>query len=379
MVVEMNVTQFGEFSTTYIEPWDEIDSLLYFLFYAVAMVLTLVIFTIHSYNIISDLCSKNRSSVNHRSIKPKLTLKYKATNYLTHLCIFLYLTYLIVCTIQMTNSNYKQCVITTYLWTYPWLLSKATMYCILLLRLDIVYSSSVYGYNKYFLYSLMLFVVIASISLSSLLISKLSMDEALFLTDNDQLPNPCFVYYPYWGYTSFLVYDFTANTVCLILFIVPLTRAVRSIRKNNSGNYSKKTSYKMIYVGVKLLIVTAVCVTTTVLTLSLLSSGYLGFMCGVDVVVNCICIVLMTAYYPDHKYYEKICFVCLLCAPNRYRSKYYMKFKSVKKEKLLSPTISNINDSIDNNSINNDLNETLSSPVSSLNPMTIGKRYIELK
>ena len=223
------------FSTTEeIELWNEIDSLLYFLFYAVALILTSIIFVLHSFNLSSDLCSKSRSAVKHQKNKPLLTFEYKITNYLTLLCVFLYVTYLLVCTVQMTDSNYNQCVITTYLWTYPWLLSKATMYCVFLLRLDIVYSRTVYGYNQYFLYTLMIFVIMASLTLSSLLIS--AIDESLFLTDNDELPNPCFVYYPPWGYCTFLVYDFTANTFCLILFIVPLIRAIKSL-KNSSERY----------------------------------------------------------------------------------------------------------------------------------------------
>ena len=184
---------------------DEIDSLLYFLL-CYSNDTTVIIFTWHSFNLSSDLCSESRSAVKHRKKKPPLTLEYKLTNYLTHFCILLYLIYLVVCTVQMTDSNYHQCVITTYLWTYPWLLSKATMYCVFLLRLDIVYSNSVYGYNKYkyFLKGLMIFVVIVGITLSTVLI--LSIDDSLFLTDDDEFPNPCFVYY-LWGYTTFLVYD----------------------------------------------------------------------------------------------------------------------------------------------------------------------------
>merc|ERR1712228_758806 len=75
-----------------------------------------------------------------------------------------------------------------------------------------------------------------------------------------------------------------------------------------------------IYVGIKLLIVTAVCVFTTVLTLSLLSSGHVGYMCAVDVIVNSVCVYLVTAYYPDHVYYERFCYLCLLCCPIKYRS-----------------------------------------------------------
>merc|ERR1712228_77082 len=75
-----------------------------------------------------------------------------------------------------------------------------------------------------------------------------------------------------------------------------------------------------IYVGIKLLIVTAVCVFTTVLTLSLLSSGHVGYMCAVDVIVNSVCVYLVTAYYPDHLYYERLCYLCLLFCPVKYRS-----------------------------------------------------------
>merc|ERR1712087_893499 len=87
------------------------------------------------------------------------------------------------------------------------------------------------------------------------------------------------------------------------------------------GAQQLKASDRMIYVGVKLMIVTSVCVTTTVLTLSLLTSGLVGYMCAVDVVVNCVCLALMTGYYPDPEYYERLCFACLLCCPVRYRNK----------------------------------------------------------
>ena len=199
------------------------------------------------------------------------------------------------------------------------------MYCIFLIRLDIVYSNSAYGYPRYFIYSAMIFVVIASITLSSILIS--SIDESLFLTDNDGIPDPCFVFYPPWGYFSFLVYDFAANFMCLILFIVPLIRVIRSVRGNAKNN---KASDAMIYVGIKLLVITAVCVFTTVLTLSLLTSGHAGYMAAVDVFVNSVCVCLATAYYPDHVYYERLCYLCLCCCPVKYRSK-------GKRKKMMNP------------------------------------------
>ena len=97
-----------------------------------------------------------------------------------------------------------------------------------------VYGQSVYGYNRNILFFLMAVVVLCSLSLSSLLISDLSIENSQFLTDDDMLPNPCFVYFPSWGYSSFLVYDFIAMTICLVLFIVPLTRAVRAVRERGT-------------------------------------------------------------------------------------------------------------------------------------------------
>merc|ERR1712087_746269 len=114
--------------------------------------------------------------------------------------------------------------------------------------------------------------------------------------------------------------------LCLVLFIVPLSRAVRAVRSrrtstDSGGVGSAASEQRMVFVGLKLLVVTSVCVCTTVLTLALLSSGLLGYMCAVDVIVNCACVMLMTAYYPDAMYYERLCFVCLLCCPSRYRNK----------------------------------------------------------
>lgn len=326
------------------EMWSELDSFLYFIFYAVALLITLALFIWHSVNVFSDLCTKSRKSLKHCRRPPPLTAKYKLSSILSYCSILLYTIYLAVCTAQMTHSTQSQCLITTYLWTFPWLLSKATMYCTFLLRLDMIYSQSVYGYNRHFIHFLMALVVVCSCSLSSLLISNFSIQNALFLLDDDSLPNPCFVYFPSWGYTSFLVYDFVANSVCLVLFIVPIVRAtsyirskpglpamttstttsnsiksMNSIKSSNSlrsspTRRSRRPSDRMIYVGIKLLMITAVCVCTTVLTLSLLATGYFGYLCAVDVVVNCVCVMMMTAYYPDNKYYERGCGLCLfLC------------------------------------------------------------------
>ena len=118
----------------------------------------------------------------------------------------------------------------------------------------------------------------------------------------------------------------------------------------------------MIYVGIKLLVVTSVCVITTVLTLSLLTSGYLGYMCGVDVVVNSVCVCLMTAYYRDDKYYERLCYLCLCCCPKKYQSKDRMKQLVVENNREYKDTVT-----------------SLPSPASSLNPMTIGNDYVQLK
>ena len=117
--------------------------------------------------------------------------------------------------------------------------------------------------------------------------------------------------------------------------------------KTYSDCASQKECDKMIYAGIKLLIVSAVCVITTVLTLSLLTSGYLGYMCGVDVVVNTICICLLTAYYPNHIYYERLCCCCLCCCPMKYRKKANLK-------------------------------NVINYSSSSLNPMTVGDDYIAM-
>eukprot|EP01084_Bolivina_argentea_P146950 257184_1 len=313
----MFISTFGaEFTTTYTEPWSETDSWLYFLFYAIATVLSLIILIFHTIHFCSDLYSKDRKALSHRRQKPSLTFKYKTINYLSNICIFLIFFFLLVCTIQMTDSNYKQCVITTYFWTYPWVISRAILYCIFFLRLDMVYAQSAYGYNKYFLYGLMISVCIISFTLGTILIFH--MDESLFLTDHDSLPNPCFVYYPNWGYASFLVYDFTTNILSLILFIIPLRKAIKAMANSDSFN-AKRPSYKMIYIGIKLTIISTTCVSTTIFALSLASSGYLGYMLCVDHVVNCTCVALMTPYYPDHLYYQRLCCLCLLCCPKKYR------------------------------------------------------------
>merc|ERR1712087_811761 len=123
--------------------------------------------------------------------------------------------------------------------------------------------------------------------------------------------------------------------LCLVLFIVPLSRAVRAVRSrrtstDSGGVGSAASEQRMVFVGLKLLVVTSVCVCTTVMTLALLSSGLLGYMCAVDVVVNCACVMLMTPYYPDKVYYQRLCCACLHCCPEQYREKKLNKASTVR-------------------------------------------------
>lgn len=297
-----------------LDPLSEIHAWLYFIFYLIVTIVVSILTCVHTNKLFTDLCTENRSALSHRHSKPALTFRYKLINYLSAVCLVLIVIFLIAATIQMADSNYEQCVITAYLWTYPWILYRGTAYCIFFLRLDVVYSNSAYGYNQSFIYLSMTLIMITSLVLPTIFVTHIH--HSLFLIDNDEFPNPCYIFYPLWGYTSFLIYDFIINVLGVILFIIPLRKVIKA---TNGGIHGR--NIKMIKVGIKLLIISSVWVVTAVTQLSVASLLHnLGYILCIAHVVNALCIMLMTPYYPDDVYYNRLCHLCLLCAPKKYRT-----------------------------------------------------------
>eukprot|EP01084_Bolivina_argentea_P133470 235553_1 len=102
-------------------------------------------------------------------------------------------------------------------------------------------------------------------------------------------------------------------------------------------------SDKMIYIAVKYTILAAVASLSTFIAAFLVIGELLPYLQAFDVAMNSICIMFMTAYYPDDIYYSNFCKICLLCCPSKYR-KYESRASKGAQRKLDDPLTKDTNE-----------------------------------
>ena len=119
----------------------------------VASIILFILLLFHSYNIISDLCTKKRQSINHCEKKPSIDFNYKMLIILSFICLlFFEITVAFGALFSWTIiSNPTNCSIVSKLGTICYITGKYSMYLIFIYRLYIVYKSTTYSYNTKFL------------------------------------------------------------------------------------------------------------------------------------------------------------------------------------------------------------------------------------
>eukprot|EP01084_Bolivina_argentea_P217400 369120_1 len=276
------------------------------------MLLLLVIW--HSTNIASDFCTKDRRSVKFRGKKPKINKHYIALSMCAYLSIFWYLMSLVVVETQQWKifSDYCHLILVTSSDFY--FIAKEFMYLTFILRLHTVYHETQFAYKKIHLISIAVVSVILCILNCLTGIFYIQVERIYY--DNLSFATHCPSYYPMAQVLFTGICDAIMSAFLLILFIIPL-RSMVLIQKGPNI----QTVYNLLYLAIKSMILTSVAILSTVIFLTSLlifNSLMLGFS---DMFLNSICIVLMTPYYDDDKYYKKLC--CLsLKVSNYYIHKY---------------------------------------------------------
>eukprot|EP01084_Bolivina_argentea_P205533 351094_1 len=302
-----------------VEHLPEFLEITYLTVYGISAVILIVLFIIHHKNLFQDLCTAERKCIEHRRNKPKITKNYKIMAACTSICVSSLMIATIMQTVMQSDVSGEECLTILMAMAWPWTLGKGFMYITLLLRLDHVYSQSAYGYSKKTIYILLIINIIIILFLPITILA--TPDETQVLDDNDAFPNYCFTIPFLIVPVVTLLWDFTMNILCLILFLIPLRKTIKGTQTHNN-NVNKKVEDKMIYVGAKYTILTAVAAFTTLLVILLaVLTPNLAFLVGTDGIFNAIAIMLMTPYYPDDIYYERLCCLCLKCSPVEYRSK----------------------------------------------------------
>eukprot|EP01083_Nonionella_stella_P210777 762739_1 len=122
-----------------------------------------------------------------------------------------------------------------------------------------------------------------------------------------------------------LLYEVTACIMSIWSFTRPLKQVVAAVENTLSArnvlddkkvSESKKRNQKILYSGYKYKVLVITASTTTFLYIFVYIAGLTStalVLLLFDNVVNPVCILLMTPYYPSNIYYERLCYVCVSC------------------------------------------------------------------
>merc|ERR1712228_1018245 len=191
-----------------------------------------------------------------------------------------------------------------------WPLAKQAMYLIFLFRLHGTYRDTSYEYNSRVLVTIgtLSCVWTLIVCVNTVLFSEVQTSVA------EDLPFPvrrhCNV--PFWAILMSTASDITLSVVFIFLFVKPLRKMTKQM-----GHEQMK---QLHYVGVKALILTSICIVTTLIFLLYLLLTHKTIFLALDSSINCICILMMTPYYPDNLFYKKLCILFIKCN-KKYNSK----------------------------------------------------------
>ena len=237
-----------------------------------------------------------------------------------------------------------------------WCFSKASLWAVLIIRLQVSFSRSTYAYStkkvivpllSYILLYLSVAVTIAMITTEGFNVNN---------NDNDDNHIRCAWKYPPWGIGLTIASDMFMSLLCLFLFIRPLVMLANQMKEmmsgrpkrkqennnkkdkdgkgeNKDGKHGKKSSKgskgggnlndhsdpKMIFLIKKYVILVSIAVATTFMALivtfldssNVVQALFVNICFYVDASINVACVILMNAVHTE--LYIKLCSRCDRC------------------------------------------------------------------
>eukprot|EP01083_Nonionella_stella_P005847 16876_1 len=189
--------------------------------------------------------------------------------------------------------------------------AKASMYIVFIGRIHNVYSPSAYGYNPMLMFVIVLILIIIT---AVIVVFEISFHEYNYvLYSFGTYAMHCNVNYAFFVQMMVASFDLIMCFSTALAFIRPLIKIYKS-RKTSTLDVSKmRTLQRLINIGQKYAILTCTAVLSTVLLLLWVGITDTLLLLSYDVVINCICIALMTPYYKDEQY-QRVCCCCNKCA-----------------------------------------------------------------
>lgn len=123
------------------------------------------------------------------------------------------------------------------------------------------------------------------------------------------------VYNLYVCTVMFLVQDFFFSIGFIAAFSIPLKKLREAVSENlPNENYHDK----FMYAAVKTSTLTIIALSSTAIML-VIFFVFRFDLAWVDMVVNSVCLLLMTPYYDDAVYYRNVCWLCIkICTPSEH-------------------------------------------------------------
>eukprot|EP01083_Nonionella_stella_P039107 106363_1 len=268
-----------------------------------------LIAVVHTKNVYSDLFTVERASISHRKYIPIISTSYKLIAVFVLASIYCYISNMMISLLSHHGFMFSWChfVLVWATWHYNY--AKMFMYLVFLIRLYVVYNESIHRYNGKVLLAMCIFVVCLSTTINCLV--TFDAKPVPGYEGDPLIQDAAYCSFEMSLYLIPLIglYDLGMSIVTAVLFIIPLKRSMKALHASVNSVVAK-TLNVIIDVGRKNAILAGTAALTTFILMSLVGVGY-SFISSIDFVVNIVCMVLMTPYYP--RYYDRICCGVIQC------------------------------------------------------------------
>ena len=275
--------------------------------FGICSIIGAIVCIIHSTKIYKDLrCTdKNGEESNDRFYK-FLLFSILSSLYFYEIAM------IVSCILLLPGIVHNYCHITVRIATLSYILSKMFMYLSFIIRLFMVYNNPIYTHfcnlNILKIISLLMIIWGLIIIILALITSKPYTEHG---NHHDYIAycNPNFN-----QIAVFLVglYDFVFSIGTMIAFINPLTKVVRSMLNQDITIEQRDKLDQLIDIGKRYVILTCIASLSTIILLIVLSQG-LAPLAPWDYITNMICMILMTKYYNDRTFYQRLCCLAIKC------------------------------------------------------------------
>eukprot|EP01083_Nonionella_stella_P042748 115420_1 len=301
----------------------------------VLAVTSLVICFTHLWKFYQDFFTTERKCLDHRRQKPVLDWAYRKGSYLTLATLLFYTTNLVITAFIFSTSTICS-VVPTIVGAFAVFGAKGGLYCTYIFRLHQVFGPCAYGFSHKKLVCIAISVIVVCVAcFVATMLAFLSSDVIIHSDTDDQFPHHCSIEMGKTATTFVggvvILFEISASALAIWGFTRPLNKVVRAVEQTLSSknvlddqkSAAQQRNEKILYSGYKYKVLVICASLTTYFYIVLFLAGFFtlgGIFYLVDYVINPVCLLLMTPYYPSNLYYERLCYLCICCCDRRKKS-----------------------------------------------------------